>query len=159
MKAYRPCPSFVEAKYKYSRQGQSLNEVSPSCFENHFGAPPATERRAKSVEKTTEAVGGLALRGRAVGVTAQPEHADGEMSVKALSVAESEVSQSRFAPAVFAPGELISNLTQRSYESFWGLSPCFGMAYRHRVSNPTATLPRQLFAVVPAKKCYPASHT
>lgn len=27
IKAYRPCPSFTEAKYKYTRQGQSLNEV------------------------------------------------------------------------------------------------------------------------------------
>lgn len=27
IKAYRPCPAFVEAKYKYSRQGQSLDEV------------------------------------------------------------------------------------------------------------------------------------
>ncbi|CAM9864119.1 unnamed protein product [Ascophyllum nodosum] len=27
VKAYRPCPAFVEAKYKYSRQGQSLDEV------------------------------------------------------------------------------------------------------------------------------------
>ncbi|CAM9181150.1 unnamed protein product [Scytosiphon promiscuus] len=27
IKAYRPCPAFTEAKYKYTRQGQSLNEV------------------------------------------------------------------------------------------------------------------------------------
>lgn len=28
VKAYRPCPSFVAAKYKYDRSGQSLDEVS-----------------------------------------------------------------------------------------------------------------------------------
>ncbi|CAM9197865.1 unnamed protein product [Choristocarpus tenellus] len=27
VKAYRPCPSFTAAKYKYDRQGQTLNEV------------------------------------------------------------------------------------------------------------------------------------
>lgn len=27
VKAFRPCPSFTEAKYKYDRSGQSLNEV------------------------------------------------------------------------------------------------------------------------------------
>lgn len=34
VKAYRPCPSFVAAKYKYDRAGQSLDEVSTTASQN-----------------------------------------------------------------------------------------------------------------------------
>eukprot|EP00903_Cladosiphon_okamuranus_P015740 g14528.t1 len=47
IKAYRPCPAFTAAKYKYTRQGQSLNEVvfarrqgtmDDITMDNSFGA-------------------------------------------------------------------------------------------------------------------------
>ncbi|CAM9973650.1 unnamed protein product, partial [Hapterophycus canaliculatus] len=60
IKAYRPCPAFTEAKYKYTRQGQSLNEVvfarrqgtmSDITMDDSFGAmkeeevPPPDETK------------------------------------------------------------------------------------------------------------------
>ncbi|CAM9415173.1 unnamed protein product [Discosporangium mesarthrocarpum] len=54
IKAYRPCPSFLAAKYTYSRQGQSLNEVVFGGSSEKDEGPTIIDRMAGNVEDEPE---------------------------------------------------------------------------------------------------------